>query len=249
MSREDVGAVGRAIEDAGTLVLLILLAAIMWWFGGLLANGIDNFFSLSLSYTHAKATLPGIELAVIPLTAITAARLRFGVDRILALRASRVRIWLPLLMAALLFGLAAYLVWTWISPKAVFGWQLDFGPLRWLGIVLAAGFTWVWRPLFPRVTATPYGDHRCSPGAWTGSSRCAHQDLAPAADDRRTGAVRNRWLFVLSRVHARTLAHGRRTFRRWRHPRFKSARNGRLGRGCTLAVGRGAHRRRAACFL
>ena len=35
--------------------------------------------------------------------------------------------------------------------------QLEIGLLRWLGVVLLAGFTWVWLPLFPRVTATLAG--------------------------------------------------------------------------------------------
>ena len=48
MSREDFVAVGRAIEDVGSLVLLLVLVAVMWQFGGYLANGIDNFFRLSL---------------------------------------------------------------------------------------------------------------------------------------------------------------------------------------------------------
>ena len=42
-------------------------------------------------------------------------------------------------------------------PQAVFGPELEFGLLRWLGIVLAAGFAWVWMPLFPRITATLAG--------------------------------------------------------------------------------------------
>ncbi len=129
----------------------------MWQFGGYLANGIDNFFRLGPDLSDATVTLPGIELAIVPLTVIAAARLRFGVDRILALRASRVGPLLPLLMAASLFGLATYLVGTWMSPQAAFGLQLEFGPLRWLGIVLAAGFTWVWMPLFPQVSATLAG--------------------------------------------------------------------------------------------
>ena len=154
MNREDVGAVGRAIEDVGSLVLLLVLVAVMWRFGGYLANGIDNFFRLGPDFSGDTVTLPGIELGIVPLAAITAARLRFGVDRILVLRASRVRIWLPLLMATSLFGLVAYLVWTWQWPQAALGLQLGLGPLRWLGIVLLAVFTWVWMPLFPRVTAT-----------------------------------------------------------------------------------------------
>ena len=114
-------------------------------------------FLFGRSFASLEATLPGIELAIVPLAAIAAARLRFGADRILALRASRVGPLLPLLMAASLFGLAAYLVWTWVTPRTVFGAEPDFGVLRWLGTVLAAGFAWLWMPLFPRVTATLAG--------------------------------------------------------------------------------------------
>ena len=60
-------------------------------------------------------------------------------------------------MAASLFGVVAYLVWTWTSPPALYWLQPEFGRLRWLGVVLLAGFTWVWLPLFPRVTATLAG--------------------------------------------------------------------------------------------
>ena len=118
MNRQDDSAVERAVELLGWVVLLVLLAAVMWWCGGELLNGIDNFIRLgpgytdASGYTYAKVTLPGIELAIVPLAAIAAARLRFGAGRILALRRSRVGPWLPLLMAASLFGLAVYLVWT-----------------------------------------------------------------------------------------------------------------------------------------
>ncbi len=151
------GAAGRAVEALGWVVLLVLLAAVMWWFGGLMANGIDNLLHTRRLYDWTEARLPGIELAIVPLTAVAASRLRFGVDRILALRASRVGPMFPLLMAASLFGLVAYLVWTWMSPQAAFGSLLEFGWLRWLGLVLLAGFTWVWLPLLPRVTATLAG--------------------------------------------------------------------------------------------
>ena len=157
MNGQNDSAVARAVEALGWVVLLVLLAAVMWWFGGLMANGIDNLLHTRRLYDWTGARLPGIELAIVPLTAVAASRLRFGVDRILALRGSRVGPWLPLLMAASLFGLVAYLVWTWMSPQAAFGSLLEFGRLRWLGLVLLAGFTWVWRPLFPRVTATLAG--------------------------------------------------------------------------------------------
>ncbi len=157
MNGQNDSAVARAVEALGWVVLLVLLAAVMWWFGGLMANGIDNLLHTRRLYDWTGARLPGIELAIVPLTAVAASRLRFGVDRILALRGSRPGPWLPLLMAASLFGLVAYLVWTWTSPPAAYWLQPEFGRLRRLGVVLLAGFGWVWLPLFPRVTATLAG--------------------------------------------------------------------------------------------
>ncbi len=136
--------------DRVRVVLLALLVALMWSFGALVGTGIDH---LLVERWWVEATLPGIELAIVPLAAIAAAPLRFGADRILALRAGRAGPLLPLLMAAALFGLAAYLLWTWVTPRPVFAAEPDFGVLRWLGIVLAAGFAWLWMPLFPRITA------------------------------------------------------------------------------------------------
>ena len=40
MNRQDDGAAGRVIEAFGWVVLLVLLAAVKWWFGGELMNGI-----------------------------------------------------------------------------------------------------------------------------------------------------------------------------------------------------------------
>ena len=153
MNRQNGGTAGRVTERLGWVLLLLVLAAFMWVLG-VTVNRFEEFLDRSAS----EAALPGIELTVVPLAALAAARLRFGVDRILALRASRVGPWLPLLMAASLFGLAAYLAWTWeFFVRPVYGVELEFGPLRWLGIALAAGFTWVWMPLFPRITATLAG--------------------------------------------------------------------------------------------
>ena len=150
-------AVGQAVEQFGSLMLLLVLGGAMWWFGGLMAIGIDNLLSGDNGYMWHRTTLPGIELSVIPLAAVASARLRVGADRILALREIHAGPLLPLLMAASMAGLTAYLVWTWDSPGAIFGSQHEFGPLRWLGVSLLAGFTWLWTPLFPRLTATLAG--------------------------------------------------------------------------------------------
>ena len=95
-------------------------------------------------------------MTVIPLSAIAAAHLRIGAVRIIALRASRCGPYLPLLMAGSAVGLITYLVWSWTTPLSTVGPD-EFGVARWLGTVLAAAFTIIWLPLFPRVTATLAG--------------------------------------------------------------------------------------------
>ena len=40
-----------------------------------------------------------------------------------------------------------------MTPRTLFGAEPDFGVLRWLGTVLAAGFAWFWMRLFPQITA------------------------------------------------------------------------------------------------
>ena len=53
--------------------------------------------------------------------------------------------------------LCAYLAWSWRTPLTTFGPESQFGVVRWLGTALAAAFTVVWLPLFPRVMATLAG--------------------------------------------------------------------------------------------
>ena len=148
--------VERAVERLGWVLLLLVLVAVMWVFGMHIGLGIEDFLR-SRGFGQFQVRPPGIELVIVPLTAVAAARLRYGSDRILALRASCVAPLLPLLMAASLFGVVAFLSWNWVQLRGVFGVVLEFGPLRWLGIALAAAFTWVWMPLFPRITATLAG--------------------------------------------------------------------------------------------
>ena len=151
-------AVARAVEALGWVVLLASLIALMWCLGLIVWLYLGELLlGRSIGSNEIKFKWPGVELVIVPLAAIAAARLRFGADRVLALRASRVGPMFPLLMAASLLGLLSFVVWTWVTPWTVFGAQPDFGVLRWLGIVLAAGFTWLWMPLFPRVTATLAG--------------------------------------------------------------------------------------------
>ncbi len=99
---------------------------------------------------------PGVELTVIPIAALAAAHLNIGAVRIIELRASRQGPYLPLLMAASSVGLITYLVWSWTTPLSSFGPD-EFGVLRWLGAALAAAFTVVWLPLFPRIAASLAG--------------------------------------------------------------------------------------------
>lgn len=96
--------------------------------------------------------LIGVELTAVPVTAIAAAKLGLAPDRLALLHQGRMRLFLPLLMAASLVGVAAYLVWSLNLPQSVFG-PNEFGVFRWLGVALLAAFTWFWLPVFPRVTA------------------------------------------------------------------------------------------------
>lgn len=141
------------IERLGLGALLLLLVLVMLIFG------VAGAFTLDDALHHRggwPAPRPGIELMIVPLTAIGAARWRWGAERILALRSDRADPYLPLLMAMALVGVIAYLVWSWDTSLTRFGPD-EFGLVRWLGAALAAAFTVVWLPLFPRVTATLAG--------------------------------------------------------------------------------------------
>ena len=128
----------------GWVVLLALLVALMWIFGMVVGVYMGELL-LGRSFGSVEATLPGIELAIVPLAAIAAARLRWqSSDRtrgILALRASRSSApLLPLLIAASLVGLAAYLVWTWGRCRPCSGRSLSLACCAGWEYVLAAGF-------------------------------------------------------------------------------------------------------------
>ena len=106
--------------------------------------------------TGSPAKYRGIELTVLPLVAIGAARRPRSADRLLSLRWTGINPFLPLLMAASLVGLLAYLAWSWSTPLTAVGPD-EFGVIRWLGTALTATFAFIWLPLFPRVTATLAG--------------------------------------------------------------------------------------------
>ena len=143
-------------QHVGWIVLVSVLIAVVSLFGIWLAHrGIDQILHVWPDWGgHSRLT--GIELTIVPLSAIFAAWLRPGADRIQSIRETRSGPWLPLRMAAALVGLCFWLFWSWHLPQASFGPD-QFGYARWLGTALAAAFTIFWLPLFPRVTATLAG--------------------------------------------------------------------------------------------
>ena len=145
------------LESLGWVLLVPVVVVVVFTFGALLAGeGIDEILHASPDWYWRHSRLTGIELTIIPLSAIFAAWLRPGADRIKALRETRSGPWLPLRMAATLAGLCAWLIWSWHLPQASFGPD-QFGYARWLGTALAAAFTIFWLPLFPRMTAVLAG--------------------------------------------------------------------------------------------
>ncbi len=149
------GATEQLAEGLGWIALLLVVTTLMVIFGIAGAFRLDD--TLHDPHLWRKATLPGVEFVIVPLAAIAAARWRVGADRLIALRASRIGPGLGLLMAAALVGLVAYLHWSWSSALTTTGPAPEFGLVRWLGTALAAAFTVVWLPLFPRITATLAG--------------------------------------------------------------------------------------------
>lgn len=152
MNAHGNGLVERVIERLGWIALLGVLVALVWFYAGLLGLGVDQLRP-GRGFSVSEAALPGVELTIVPLMAIAASRMRSGAVQHLTLRMKAFRPLLPLLMALSVVGLTLYLIWSWQLPSTVFGTELEFGPLRWLGTVLAAAFTWFWMPLFPHVTA------------------------------------------------------------------------------------------------
>ncbi len=148
------GATEQLAEGLGWIALLLVVTTLMFYFGAIGAFLLDDTLH---HRPPGRATLPGVELVIMPLAAIAAARWRVGADRLIALCASRVGPGLGLLMAAALVGLVAYLYWSWETALTTIGPVPEFGLVRWLGTALAAAFTVVWLPLFPRITATLAG--------------------------------------------------------------------------------------------
>lgn len=144
---------GRSeIEQLGWLSLVLVML------GGAVAIGMSTAFdgagdSLSeLNQRHRGSLVDGVELFAFVLATGVAAWLQPCAGRIRALRDHSIGPYLPLLLAASLAGVSAYLFWSGQSRHADFGPD-SFGFVRWLGIVLAIAFPFVWVPLFPRLTA------------------------------------------------------------------------------------------------
>ncbi len=137
------------VERLGMGLLLVLLAFTVLAFSIYMVYG---FASSLHAADWAADGRPGIELAIIPLAAAVAAQWRLGADWLIALRTSRAGSYLPLLTAAALVGLIAYLLWSWETPPDIVGLD-EFGVVRWLGTALTATLTFIGLLLFPRITA------------------------------------------------------------------------------------------------
>ena len=118
-----------------------------------------------------------IDLVAIPLAAIAAAWLRWGRGGITTPNAPRkvrarprwgeertplpgaspVRPLLPLLGAAVLFGVFWYWGWWGLNPHHLFGIPPHFGVQRWISVALMAGVGYLGMMLFPRLTASMAG--------------------------------------------------------------------------------------------
>ena len=148
---------GRDIEqfvERATMGLLLAALVLVILFFGPQAYQLDQVLHHRLRW---PAALPGIELVIVPLAALAAARWRFAANRLISFRTSLMGPYLPWLMAGSLAGLIAYLGWSFTTPWTTIGPASEFGVVRWLGTALAAAFTVVWLPLFPRITATLAG--------------------------------------------------------------------------------------------
>ena len=72
------------VERLGMVLLLLLLTVVMWIFGVVVDAGLDNV----LHHSETPQAVSRIELRIVPLAVIAAARLRIAEDRLVALRAS-----------------------------------------------------------------------------------------------------------------------------------------------------------------
>ena len=142
------------LEGLSWILLVPIVVSVIYVFGlSLGAAGVDEILHSGL--------LTGIELTIIPLSAIAAAWLRPGADRIRALRETRAGPYLPLLMAGTLVGLIAYLVWSWLLPQASFGPD-GFGYARWAGTRAGGGVHDLLAAALPGPDGDPGRDDRRS---------------------------------------------------------------------------------------
>ncbi len=156
MNKQGVGAVERAIERLGQVLLLISLVAVIWFIGVLVGSRAPDLYHGD-GYGSFDDSMQRTWFLIFPLGAIVATRPRFLTRRILAIRTSRVGSIAALLMTASLVVLAVYLLAVGMLPGNQSAPEEGFGVRSWLGLVLALGFTWLWMPLFPRVTSTLVG--------------------------------------------------------------------------------------------
>ena len=127
------GETDEELDVFGWLLLLAVLAAVMWFFGALVASGVDNDLH-GAPFTRLEGTLTGIELAIVPLTALVSFRVRMREHRFQLRLVRHLEAWVPhqVAMVAALSVTVVYLVFVWISSLAVLGPPPEFGLLRWL---------------------------------------------------------------------------------------------------------------------
>jgi len=117
---------------------------------GLAFDGVEGTSS-QFSDRHRGPVADGVEFIALVLGTVVAAWAQPWAGRIRALRDSALGPFLPLLLAASIAGLSAYLLWAGQSPQADLGPD-PFGFAHWAGTALAIAFPLIWLPLFPRLT-------------------------------------------------------------------------------------------------
>lgn len=109
-------------------LVVVLIAVVATFATNLAGPGIDDllhpwslgwqFWPMDYSFIAQEdgPLLIGVELTVVPATAIAAAKWRPGADQLALLHQGKIHLLLPLLMAGSLIGVAAYLVWSLNLP-------------------------------------------------------------------------------------------------------------------------------------
>lgn len=156
MFQQDMNSDRSLVEWAGWIGLVLVVLGAAFVYGHSLAfSGVENTYDEFGGY-RGNPLLAGVELFVFALATVAAAWLQLGTEQIRKLRDTSLGTVLPLLMAASLVGLCAFLIWSGQLHHSGLGPD-SFGYTRWLGTALAIAFPFFWLPLFPRVTATLAG--------------------------------------------------------------------------------------------